>query len=185
MVTIKQLNTHELEAGLTEVRRSPKEDGRLEMIVRRPRINEREMVDEAELDLLEGLVGDSWRTRGSANMPDGSANPDAQITIMNSRAAALLAQGKERWQLAGDQLFIDMDLSAENLPAGTRLAIGSSLLEVTAKAHSGCKKFVGRYGLDAMEFVNSEIGRQLHLRGINARVIRPGRIRVGDVVRKA
>jgi MOSC domain-containing protein YiiM len=185
METVNHATLQELEAGLAEVRRSPKNDGRLEMIVRRPRIDEREMVEQAELDLLEGLVGDNWRARGSSAMPEGSAHPDAQITIMNSRAAALLAHSKERWQLAGDQLFIDLDLGAENLPAGTRLAIGSSVLEVTAKAHTGCKKFVGRYGLEATEFVNSELGRQLHLRGINARVIRPGRIRLGELVRKA
>ncbi len=185
MVAIKYATTDELEARLDEVRRSPKNDGRLEMIVRRPNTDERELVQEGRLDLAEGLVGDNWRARGSAKMPDGAANPDTQITIMNSRAATLVAQSKERWQLAGDQLIMDMDISAKNLPPGTRLVIGSSILEVTAQPHTGCKKFVGHFGLDAMEFVNSPVGRELHLRGINARVIQPGLIRVGDVVRKA
>jgi hypothetical protein len=181
---VKHLTMEELEAGLDEIRLSPKDEGVLELIVRRPRINKREVLEECELHPLEGLVGDSWKTRGSSRTPDGSAHPDMQLNIMNSRAIALVAQAKDRWQLAGDQLYIDLDLSAENLPPGTRLALGSAVIEVTPQPHTGCKKFVARFGLDAMRFVNSPLGRQLHLRGINARVVQPGVIRVGSVVKK-
>jgi hypothetical protein len=174
----------ELEAGLDEIRRSPQEEGVLEMIVRRPRIDAREVLQEGELDLQKGLVGDNWRARGSAGTADGSAHPDMQLNIMNSRAIALVAQDKARWPLAGDQLYVDLDLSAENLPPGSRLAIGSCMIEVTAVPHTGCDKFMERYGADAARFVNSAIGRQLHLRGINAKVVRGGVIRVGDIVKK-
>jgi len=129
-------------------------------------------------------VGDNWRTRSSSRTPDGSAHPDMQLNVMNSRVIALVAQNKDRWPLAGDQLFIEMDLSAANLPPGTRLAIGSAVIEVTAQPHTGCKKFVERFGLDAMKFVNSPVGEQLHLRGINAKVVQPGVIRLGDVAKK-
>jgi hypothetical protein len=185
MVETYFMTAEQLEAGLDEVRRSPKNVGVLEMIVCRPNTGERRLLIEGQLDIVEGLLGDNWRARGSTSTPDSSANPDAQITIMNSRAATLVAQSKERWQLAGDQLIMDLDISVENLPPGTRLAIGSAILEVTAKPHTGCKKFVGRFGLPAMEFVNSPIGRALQLRGINTRVVQPGLIRVGDSVRKA
>jgi MOSC domain-containing protein YiiM len=107
-----------------------------------------------------------------------------QINVMNARVAALVAQDRHRWHLAGDQLYLDMDLSAENLPAGTQLAIGSAIIEVTPPPHTGCKKFVARFGLDAMKFVNSSVGRELHLRGINAKVVQGGTIRVGQVARK-
>ena len=132
----------------------------------------------------EGLVGDSWRTRGSSRTPDGSAHPNMQLNIMNARVIALVAQDKDRWQLAGDQLFIDLDLSAENLPAGTQLSLGAAVIEVSPQPHTGCQKFVARFGLDAVKFVNSAVGKELHLRGINAKVIQSGTIRVGDVVRK-
>jgi hypothetical protein len=184
MAEVKHLTMEELEAGLDEIRQSPKDEGVLNLIVRRPQTDEREILHEGELDLADGLVGDSWKTRGSSRTEDGSSHPDMQINIMNSRVIALLAQDKDRWQLAGDQLFIDIDLSEENLPAGTRLALGSAVLEVTEIPHTGCKKFVSRFGLDAMKFVNSPLGRQLHLRGINARVVQPGMIKVGCVAKK-
>ncbi len=185
MITeIEHLTMAELEAGLDEIRKAPKDEGVLQLIVRRPRIEEREVIEEGELHLEQGLVGDSWPRRGSSRTLDGSAHPDMQINIMNARVAALVAQDKSRWQLAGDQLYLDMDLSAENLPAGTQLAIGSAVIEVTPPPHTGCKKFVSRFGLDAMKFVNSSVGRELHLRGINAKVVQPGIIRVGDVAKK-
>jgi hypothetical protein len=181
---INHLTMAELEAGLDEIRRAPKDEGVLELIVRRPNIEEREVLEEGELHLAKGLVGDNWSRRKSSRTPDGSAHPDMQLNIMNVRVIALVAQDKARWQLAGDQLYLDLDLSAENLPAGTRLAIGSAVIEVSPQPHTGCKKFVSRFGLEAMKFVNSELGRELHLRGINARVIQPGRIRVGNRAKK-
>lgn len=184
MSIIQHLSTTELEAGLDEIRRSPKDVGLLDLIVRRPQSGLREVLTEGQLDLAEGLVGDNWRTRGSSRTTDGSAHPEMQLNLMNSRAAALVAQAKERWQLAGDQLFVDLDLSAENLPAGTQLAIGSAVIEVTPVPHTGCAKFVERFGADAMKFVNSPIGKALSLRGINAKVVEAGTIRAGDQVRK-
>lgn len=181
---MKHLSTTELEAGLDDIRQSPRDEGILNLIVRRPQVDEREVLDEGELDLLHGLTGDSWKTRPSSRTPDGSAHPDMQLNIMNSRVIALVAGEKDRWQLAGDQLFLDLDLSADNLPAGTRLALGSAVIEVTPPPHLGCHKFVARFGKEAMMFVNSPLGRELHLRGINARVIQSGRIRVGDVAKK-
>jgi MOSC domain-containing protein YiiM len=181
---IKYLTTEELEAGLENIRQSPKDNGTLDMIVRRPQTEKREVLSEGKLDLIDGLQGDNWKARGSAATPDKSAHPEMQINIMNSRVIALLAQEKGRWQLAGDQLFIDMDLSAENLPAGTKLSIGEAILEITPVPHSGCKKFTARFGLEAMKFVNSDLGKQLHLRGVNAKVIQAGVIRTGDVITK-
>jgi hypothetical protein len=181
---MKHLTMSELEAGLDEIRQSPRDEGVLRLIVRRPRVDEREALAEAELHPAEGLVGDSWKFRGSSRTPDGSAHPDMQLNIMNARVIALVAQEEDRWQLAGDQLFIDMDLSAENLPAGTRFALGSAVIEVSPQPHTGCQKFVSRFGLDAVKFVNSRLGKELHLRGINAKVVQAGIVRVGDVARK-
>lgn len=184
METLQYLSMTELEAGLENIRQSPNDHGVLKMIVRRPNVDEREMVDEAELDLEAGLVGDTWRMRGSSRTPDGSANINAQITVANVRAIALLAQDEARCSLAGDQLYVDLSLSEDNLPPGTRIAIGSAILEVSAQPHTGCKKFSDRFGVDALKFVNSPEGKKLHLRGINTRVIQAGLIRVGDVVKK-
>ena len=156
----------------------------LELIVRRPAVDDREILETAELHLDEGLVGDSWQRRRSKTTTDGSPNPLMQLNIMNSRVTALVAQDKDRWQLAGDQLYLDMDLSEKNVPAGTRLSLGSAIIEVTPPPHLGCQKFVARFGMDAMKFVNSPVGRELHLRGVNARVIQGGVIRLGDVARK-
>ena len=174
----------ELEAALDHLRQTPKDDGVIELIVRRPKVDQREVIDEAELDPAGGLIGDNWSVRGSSRTPDGSAHPEMQINIMNARVTALVAQEKERWPLAGDQLYIDMDLSKENLPAGSRIAIGSAVLEVSPFPHLGCHKFVSRFGIDAMKFVNSEVGKQLCLRGINAKVIQGGVVKVGNKARK-
>ncbi len=152
--------------------------------MRRPVSEQREILAEGQIDLVEGLVGDSWSKRGSSRMADGSPHPDMQINIMNSRVIALVAQRKERWQWAGDQLFIDLDLSTENLPPGTQLALGSAILEVTAQPHTGCKKFMARFGLDALEFISSPVGKALNLRGINAKVVQPGIVQVGDIAKK-
>jgi len=184
MLDINGLSFAELETGLDYIRQSPKDEGTVNMIVRRPKDDEREVVEVAELDLELGLIGDNWKSRGSKHAPDGSANLNAQITIINSRLIELLAQNKGRWSLAGDQLYIDMDLGEGNLPPSTRLKIGTAMIEVSAEPHTGCKKFAVRYGLDAMKFVNSEVGKRLHLRGINAKVVESGIVRVGDLVRK-
>ncbi len=178
------LTMTELEAGLPELHGSPQDRGKLEMIVSRPDIDERVVMDRAELRLGDGLEGDNWQARGSKSTPDGSANPDAQITIMNSRVIQLLAQDRSRWSLAGDQLFVDLDLSADNLPAGQRIAIGTAVLEISAVPHTGCDKFTERFGHDAIRFVNSPEGRQMRRRGLNARIIQPGTICVGDMVTK-
>ena len=181
---MKHLTMAELEAGLEEIRRAPKDEGVLELIVRRPRKGEREVLEEAELDLVDGLVGDSWKNRRSSRMPDGQAHADMQINVMSARVIALVSQDKARWPLAGDQLFVDLDLSVDNVPPGTQLAIGSAVIEATGEPHTGCGQFIERFGLDATKFVNSPVGRQLQLRGINARVVQAGTIRVGDLAHK-
>jgi hypothetical protein len=183
--TIRHLTMAELEAGLGTIREAPRDNGALEMIVRRPAIGAREVLDEGELDPVQGLVGDTWSQRGSRRSADGGPHPDMQLNIMGARVVALLAQDRARWPLAGDQLFVDMDLSAANLPAGTRLQLGAAVIEVTAEPHTGCSKFVERFGVDAMKFVNSITWQHLHLRGINAKVVARGAIRVGDRLRKS
>jgi hypothetical protein len=181
---MNHLAMDELQAGLERIRQSPRDAGVLKLIVRRPKTGTREILQEGQLDLIDGLVGDNWRTRGSFLTADGAAHPDMQLNVMNSRVIDLVAQQPDRWSLAGDQLFVDLDLSDNNLPAGTQLALGSAIIEVTKQPHTGCAKFVERFGVDAVKFVNSDEGKQLHLRGINARVVLPGAIRVGDTIKK-
>jgi MOSC domain-containing protein YiiM len=177
--------TDELVAALDNLRDSPSDDGVVELIVRRPAVDQRELLDEAQLSADEGIVGDTWRPRGSRHTSDGSAEPERQLTIMNARAIGLFAgDDRRRWAEAGDQLYVDLDLSDENLPAGTRLRLGSAVIEVTAEPHTGCAKFAQRFGMDAARFVNSPAGTELHLRGINARVVTAGAVRVGDKVGK-
>ncbi len=183
-MTIKHLTMDELEAGLDHIRQSPHDGGVLEMIVRRPSTDEREQILEGMLDTAVGLIGDNWQARGSKKTPDGSAHPEMQLTLMNSRAADLMAQSRDRWPLAGDQLYVDFDLSETNIPPGTRLEIGEAVVEVTAVPHTGCQKFVARFGPDAVKFVNSPQGKLHHLRGINAKIIQSGAIRLGDPITK-
>ncbi|HET6979445.1 MAG TPA: hypothetical protein VFI24_24140 [Pyrinomonadaceae bacterium] len=181
---MKHLTMQELEAALDHLRQAPKDDGVLQLIVARPEVDQRAEMDEAELDPLKGMIGDNWSVRGSSKTPDGSAHPEMQINIMNVRVTALVAQERERWSLAGDQLYLDMDLSKENLPAGSRIQVGTAVLEVSPLPHTGCHKFVARFGVDAMKFVNSEVGKQLCLRGINAKVIQAGTIKIGHKAKK-
>lgn len=184
MLNVQYLSMIELEAGMEHIRQSPKDQGTLQMIVRRPSVDEREVLHKGELNTAEGLAGDTWKVRMSVHSKDGLANPNKQITIMNARTIALLAQSEEHWPLAGDQLYVDMDLSDDNLPPGTQLAIGSAILEVSPDPHTGCQKFSSRFGVEALKFVNSPEGKQLHLRGINTKVIQAGTIRVGDAIWK-
>ena len=180
MSTLTHLTLAEMEENLEEIRSSPKQEGKLDLIVRRPRAEEREVIEEAELSIAEGIVGDNWSKRNPGVTPE----PERQLTIMNARVAALLAQDQERRQFFGDQLYIDLDLSPQNLPTGTRLAMGGAVIEVAAVEHTGCKKFAERFGVDAVKFVSSPVGKELRLRGIYAKVVQPGPIRAGDTVRK-
>ncbi len=173
-----------LDAGLDHILSAPAEIGELKLIVRRPAEDEREVLDVGELDAESGLVGDTWRLRGSRRTEDGSAHPDMQLNIMNARVTELIAQDPERWALAGDQLYVDLDISEDNLPAWTRLAVGSAVIEVTDQPHTGCAKFQQRFGADARRWANTDAGKKLRLRGMNARVVQPGTIRRGDTVRK-
>lgn len=184
MTTGRHLSTEELEQGLDSIHRSPNDEGLLGLIVRRSEVDQRESLATGYLDVSEGLVGDNWKKRGSRHMPDGEADPDMQLNIMNSRVAELVANGLERRELAGDQLYLDMDLSKDNLPTGTRLSLGEAIIEVTEPPHTGCKKFAARFGRDAMVFVNSGVGKTQSFRGICAKVIQSGDIQTGDVARK-
>jgi hypothetical protein len=174
----------ELNAGLAHVEGAPKDAGELRLIVRRPAVGKREVVAEAQLDVTVGLVGDTWSTRRGWRSSLRAPHPDTQINIMNARAIALVAHTDDRWPLAGDQLYVDLDLSDGNLPPGTRLALGTAVIEVTAEPHTGCRKFSDRFGVAATKFVNSKEGKRLRLRGINAKVVQAGTIRVGDIARK-
>jgi MOSC domain-containing protein YiiM len=178
------LSREQLDSGLGPVREAPAESGELLSIVRRPEVERREALVRGRLDRDVGLVGDGWAERPSS--PDGAPDPDAQVTIMSARAATLISGSDDpgRWAPAGDQLYVDLDLSEANVPAGTRLRIGEALLEVTAEPHLGCGKFSRRFGVEALKFVNSAIGRELHLRGVNARVLESGDVAVGDRVER-
>jgi hypothetical protein len=178
---MEHLPLSELDSGVDEVRASPRDGGTVELIACRPAGDKREVLSEGRLDPVEGLVGDCWL---SAQGGDGTPDPDTQLTLMNSRAAALIAGGRDRWAIAGDQLYVDLDLGYGNLPPGTRLSLGSAVIEVTAVPHTGCGKFARRFGVDAVKFVNSARGRELNLRGINAKVVTGGNVHRGDTISK-
>jgi len=178
------LTEADLEAGFGHVLASPADGGTLEMIVRRPGVDHREVIDEGRLTFEAGLEGDTWDRRKGYVTEDGTPDPDAQLTLTNSRFANLIAGSRDRWPLAGDQLYVDLDLSESNLPPGTRLRIGDATIEVTALPHTGCSKYRQRFGLEALKFTATPEGRSRHLRGIYARVVEPGTARVGDTIRK-
>jgi hypothetical protein len=176
------LGHEQLAEGMRQVRQSPAEGGAIELLVIRPDVDQRMVLPECDVDAEHGLVGDTWRQRGNRRTPDGASDPDDQITVMNSRVALLVAGSWERVPLAGDQVYVDLDLSRENLPTGTVLDFGEVALEVADKPHTGCKKFAARFGLDALRLTADDEGRERRLRGINVRVVQGGRLRVGDTV---
>lgn len=175
----------DLEASLEHLRAAPTDTGTLEMVVRRPDTGVREILDEGVLDEADGLLGDNWLSRATSRAIAEGRHLDAMITVMSSRMVGLLADAPEVRALAGDQLYVDLDISHDSLPAGTRIGIGDdAVLEVSAKPHAGCKKFLARFGEDAVAFVNGEVGTRMRLRGLNARVVHGGVVRPGDVVRR-
>ncbi len=174
-----------IEAQLDHIRAAPRDHGRLELIVARPAVDERAILDEAELDPKTGLVGDTWSSRPSRRTEDGGAHPDMQLNIMNARFARVIAGERERWAAAGDQLYVDLDLSTEVLAPWTKLAIGGAIVEITDQPHTGCAKFRRRFGADALRIANSDAGTVLRLRGANARVVSAGVIHQGDSIVRA
>jgi MOSC domain-containing protein len=178
-------STADLEAAFDHLRAAPADVGTLDMIVRRPEPGAREIVADGVLDVADGLLGDNWLSRATARAIADGRHLEAMITVMSARMVGLLGDTLGVRALAGDQLYADLDLSHDNLPAGARIAIGDeAVLEVSAKPHTGCKKFLARFGEDAIAFVNSEAGRRMRLRGLNARVVHGGAIRLGDAVRR-
>ncbi len=181
---VEHLNAEQLEAGLAHIFAAPSDDGVLKMVLRRPAEDQREVLEEAQLSFDQGVVGDNWNTKFSARTDDGSPHPDMQLNLMNCRVTDLVAQSRDRWHLAGDQLYVDFDITAENVPPGTRLAIGTAVIEITDQPHTGCSKFTKRFGLEAHRFVNSSKWPGAHLRGVNAKVVQEGAVHPGDRVKK-
>jgi MOSC domain-containing protein YiiM len=178
-----------LEAALTRfedawavVEAAPSE-GALQLIVRRPAVDQRESLGAGRLDPAVGLEGDGWLARGSSRSADGRPDPDTQLTLISTRVLAAIEPEPGRWPLAGDQLYVDVDLSLAGLPPGSRLAVGEAVVELSETPHTGCAKFSARFGSDALRWINSPRGRELRMRGANARVVRGGVVRVGDAVR--
>jgi MOSC domain-containing protein YiiM len=169
---------------LDSVRSAPGDGGLVEHIVLRPAVDERVIASHAQLDVVEGVVGDTWRVRGSSRTPDGLGHPDSQVTLMSTRVLAAIEPDVARWPLAGDQLLVDADLSIANLPPGTRFAVGTAVLEVSEMPHTGCAKFSARFGSDALRWINSPTGRELRMRGMNATIVESGTVRVGDAIRR-
>lgn len=175
----------DLDQHLDHVLAAPRDAAPLELIVARPGPGERTILEAAVLDEGSGLVGDGWLARGSRSTPDHSANPAAQLTLMSTRVLAAIEPDRSRWPLAGDQLHLDLDLSAENLPVGTRLTVGDAVLEVTDLPHTGCAQFSARFGADALRWISTPTGRENRMRGMYVRIVKGGTVRLGDIVRKA
>jgi MOSC domain-containing protein YiiM len=174
----------ELQQGLPFILAAPQDDGVLRSIVERPSHGERLTPKASEVSLARGVHGDHWEKGCWRTTEDGKPDPDVQICIMSARCIELIAGSIENWPPAGDNLFIDMDLTPANMPPGQRFAIGTALFEITGVPHNGCDQFIARFGRDAVLFVNTGDGKRLRLRGIYARVIKDGRIAAGDRVAK-
>ena len=174
----------EIMAGLEEVRQSPQDNGSLNAIVIRPATDDRISLQQCRLSPEGGTEGDAWARGCWLKLPDGRPHPDVQICMMNSRIIDLVAGDKDRWELAGDNLFVDLDLSRENLQAGQLLSIGECVIEITEQSHNGCSKFSQGFGPSALKVVNSSTGKELRLRGIYAKVVKAGDVRVGDLITK-
>ncbi len=181
---MRTVEDRDFSAALAEIQAAPRDVGVIQYVVRRPAVDERESVDEATLSTSDGLVGDGWHARGSRATEDGSADPEAQLTMISTRVLRAIEPDEVRWPLAGDQLYVDLDLRPESLPAGSRLAIGDAVIEMSATPHTGCAKFSARFGSDALRWINSPVGRAHRMRGVNARVLRGGTIRSGDAIRR-
>lgn len=174
----------QLEAALPHIRQAPQDTGTVALIVARPAEDERQVLEEGTLDCERGLLGDNWQQRPSSKMPNGLAHPDMQLNLMNARVIEAIAGEQDRWPPAGDQFYVDFDLSEANVPPGTRMAIGTAEIEVTAEPHRGCSKFRARFGDAALRLVNSPLGAKLNLRGVNAKVVSPGVVKAGDALKK-
>lgn len=184
MTNLNHLSLSQMEAGLPHILKSPKNHGKIELLVTRPETLKRQIHEEIRIDFREGVKGDIWHFKPTSSTKDGKPHPLRQVTVMNSRLIHLLAQTKDRWALAGDQIYADLDLSSENLPIGTQLKLGDeAIIEVSDSPHNGCKKFAQRYGADAMRFVNSKFGKTQNLRGINAIVIKEGNVKLNDIIK--
>jgi MOSC domain-containing protein YiiM len=180
----KHLSNKEIEAGLSHVLASPKDQGELKAIVVRPEVNQRERLAAARLSPEGGVEGDRWATSTTLRRADGSPDPRTQVSLMNARILQLIANADDRMALAGDNLIVDLDLSEGNLSVGQKLAIGEVTLQITDVPHTGCDKFADRFGTDAVRYVNAPATKPLHLRGLYAQVLTAGTLRVGQVVRK-
>ena len=188
-MTLTLRTAAELADRMDHLRAAPAEMGTLDLVVRRPANGEREVLDEGVLDEADGLVGDNWLARARSRAIAEGRHLKAQVTVMSSRMIGLLADTDEERALAGDQLYVDLDISYANLPAGSRIALGDpdnggAVIEVSDKPHTGCAKFVRRFGEEAVGFVNSDVGKEMRLRGFNARVVSGGTVRPGDPARR-
>ncbi len=184
MLDVSHRTEAEIWEGLAEIRKSPPDNGVLDAIVIRPGSEERLSLQQCRLSPEGGTEGDAWARGCWLKLPNGLPHPDVQICIMNSRMINLLAGERQRWELAGDNLFVDLDLSRENLQPGQSLQIGECVIEITEQSHNGCAKFSRRFGPSALQVVNSPTGKQLRLRGIYAKVLKAREVRVGNRIKK-
>lgn len=175
----RHLDTDALERGLDPLARPPRtlprDAGHVSLVVRRLEDGTREILDRTRLSLEEGVPGDDWSRRPPRD-------PEAQLAVMCTPLAELIANGQPLTTF-GDNLFVELDLSAGNLPTGTRLAVGGAEVEVTPKPHNGCSKFDARFGNDALRFVQAPATRAENRRGIYWRVVAEGEVAAGDAVR--